>query len=102
MWPASLARRRTALSDRPVTLGAVAFVGGLLAGAVVWGQVVRRSQRDLFAAAPLRRLAALGYLAGHPGPETARLLSEYVAWEQQPLLRRRGRLLLDRMSPYLD
>ena len=102
MWPASLARRRTGLSDRPVTLGAVAFVGGVLAGAVVWGQVVRRSQRDLFAAAPLRRLAALGYLAGHPGPETARLLSEYVAWEQQPLLRRRGRLLLDRMSPYLD
>ncbi|MBA3890680.1 MAG: hypothetical protein H0X64_09120 [Gemmatimonadaceae bacterium] len=94
--------RSADLRNRPVTLGAIAFVGGIVAGTVIWGQVVRRSQRDLFAAAPLRRLAALGYLAGHPGPETARLLTEYVAWEQQPLLRRRGRLLLDRMSPYLD
>ena len=97
-----LARPRPGLLDRPVTVGTMAFLGGVVAGAVVWGQLVRRSKRDLFAAAPLRRLAALGYLAGHPGPETARLLSEYVAWERQPVLRRRGRLLLRRMSPYLD
>ena len=87
---------------RPLVLGAVAFVGGIVAGALVWGQLIRRSQRDLFSPSPFRRLAALGYLAGHPGPETAVLLTEYVAWERGPLLRQRGQLLLDRMSPYLD
>ena len=90
------------MADRPVLLGAVAFAGGLVAGAVVWGQAIRRSKRELFSPSPLRRLAALGYLAGRPGPESARLLTEYVAWERQPVLRRRGRLLLDRMAPYLD
>lgn len=87
---------------RPLVLGAMAFAGGIVAGALVWGQLIRRSQRDLFAPSPFRRLAALGYLAGHPGPETAMLLVEYVAWERKPLLRQRGQLLLDRMAPYLD
>lgn len=102
MWGGTLWRSPRGLADRPITVGAAAFVGGILAGAVVWGQLVRRSQRDLFCPSPLRRLAALGYLAGRPGPETALLLTEYVAWERQPLLRRRGRLLLDRMALYLD
>ena len=88
--------------ERPLLLGAVAFVGGIVAGAVVWGRLIRRSQRDLFSPSPFRRLAALGYLAGRPGPETAMLLTEYVAWERGPLLRQRGQLLLDRMAPYLD
>ena len=41
----------------------------------------------------IRRLAALGYLAGHPGPDTTRLLGEYVAWERHPLLQRRARAI---------
>lgn len=90
------------LAERPLSLGAAAFIGGVLVGAVVWGQLVRRASRDLFCPTPLRRLAALGYLAGRPGPETVLLLAEYVAWERQPLLRRRGRMLLDRMAPSLD
>lgn len=93
---------RGPLADRPLTLGAAAFLGGVVVGAVVWGQLVRRSSRDLFSPSPLKRLAALGYLAGRPGPETALLLAEYVAWERQPLLRTRGRMLLDRMAPSLD
>ena len=94
--------RREPLADRPLLLGAVAFAAGVLAGSVVWGQVIRRSKRELFSPSPLRRLAALGYLAGRPGSETAMLLTEYVAWERQPVLRQRGRALLERMSPYLD
>ena len=95
-------REQRSAADRPVLLGAVAFAGGVVAGAIVWGQVIRRSKRELFCPSPLRRLAALGYLAGRPGAETARLLTDYVAWERVPMLRQRGRLLLDRMAPYLD
>ena len=56
-----------------------------------------RSRRDLFSASPLKRFAALGYLGGHPGIETARLLTEYVRWEVKPALRKRAERLLQRM-----
>ena len=81
---------------------AMGFAGGLLAGLVLWGTQVQRSRRELFNRSPLRRLAALGYLAGQPGAETARLLADYLNWETQPLLRRRGQVLLRRMDAYLD
>ena len=81
---------------------AFGFAGGLVAGLVLWGTQVHRSRRELFNRSPLRRLAALGYLAGQPGAETARLLADYLNWETQPLLRRRGQLLLRRMDAYLD
>jgi hypothetical protein len=50
----------------------------------------------------MRRYAALGFLAGRPGAETTRLLTDYVNWETRPALRRRGQLLLRRMHAYLD
>jgi hypothetical protein len=78
------------------------FAGGLAVGLVVWGSQVHRSRRDLFSRSPMRRFAALGYLAGQPGTETARLLGDYLNWETRPLLRRRGLLLLRRMEAYLD
>ena len=53
-------------------------------------------QRDLFSPRPLRRLAALGYLAGQTGVETVRLLRDYLAWERQPVLRRRAEAILRR------
>jgi hypothetical protein len=62
---------------------------------------MRRCRRDLFSPNAMRRYAALGYLAGHPGLETAQLLTEYVRWETKPLLRRRGERLLRRMHRYL-
>jgi hypothetical protein len=71
-------------------------------GLVVWGTQVQRSRRELFNRSPIRRLAALGYLAGQPGVESARLLADYLNWETQPLLRRRGQLVLRRMEAYLD
>jgi hypothetical protein len=50
----------------------------------------------------MRRYAALGFLAGRPGVETARLLRDYVNWETRPALRRRGQHLLRRLHAYLD
>jgi len=96
-------RRRFGRSGpNPVAVGAIAFLGGALLGALAWGQALRACRRDLFCPSPVRRYAALGYLAGRPGVDTARLLGEYVAWESHPLLRRRARRLLDRMASYLD
>ena len=83
-------------------LAAMGFVGGMAVGLVVWGAQVQRSRRELFNPSPVRRLAALGYLAGQPGVETARLLGDYLRWETRPLLRRRGQELLRRMEAYLD
>jgi hypothetical protein len=83
-------------------LAAAGFVGGLAAGMIVWGTQVQRSRRELFNRSPVRRLAALGFLAGQPGLETTRLLGEYVNWEPRPALRRRGQVLLRRMQAYLD
>ena len=83
-------------------LAAAGFIGGLAAGLIVWGTQVQRSRRELFNRSPMRRLAALGYLAGQTGLETTRLLNEYVNWESRPALRRRGQALLRRSEAYLD
>ena len=83
-------------------LASLGFVGGMAAGLIVWGTQMQRSRRDLFSRSPLRRFAALGFLGGQPGVETARLLEDYVRWEARPALRKRGQLLLRRMQTYLD
>jgi hypothetical protein len=77
------------------------FVGGLLVGAVLWSAQIRRSRRELFHRSPMRRLAALGYLGGQPGMDTARLLRDYVRWERHPALRRRGERLLHDLTVHL-
>jgi hypothetical protein len=78
------------------------FLGGLLLGAVVWSTQMQRSRRDLFSKSPFRRLAALGYLGGQPGLDTARILTDYVGWERHPMLRRRAERLLRRMHTELQ
>jgi hypothetical protein len=80
----------------------VGFVGGLVVGALVWSVQMRRCQRDLFSSNRFRRLAALGYLGGRPGVDTARLLTDYLRWETHPALRLRGERLLRRMKVYLE
>lgn len=85
-----------------VRLVGIGFVGGFAAGIFIWGTQVQRSKHDLFSRSPVRRLAALGYLSGKPGVETARLLTDYVRWEARPALRMRGQRLLRRMKAYLD
>lgn len=87
-------RRRTAF-----------FVGALTAGAVLGALLAQRSmgrwKGSLFSARPLRRLAALGYLSGHPGPEAVRVLRDYLAWEEHPALRRRAEAIRRRMESKL-
>ena len=80
---------------------AAGFVGGLVAGAIAWSFHIQRCRRDLFSQSRVRRLAALGYLGGQASIETARLLKDYVRWEQTPGLRRRAERLLKRMEAYL-
>ncbi len=81
------------------------FTGGAVVGAAAgWVLAQRRltfHRKDLFSPRPLRRLAALGYLAGQSGVETARLLRDYLAWERQPMLRRRAEGILKRLQSTL-
>lgn len=89
-------------TERKVAYVTAAFLGGLFLGMAGWSATMRRSRRDLFSRSRVRRLAALGYLNGQPGIETARLLGEYVTWETQPVLRRRGERMLQRMQVDLE
>jgi len=73
----------------------------MVAGLIVWSMQMHRCRRDLFSPSAMRRLAALGYLGGHPGVESARLLTEYVRWEKQAALRSRADRLLSRMQRHL-
>jgi hypothetical protein len=81
------------------------FAGGAMLGATAgWVLAQRRltfHRRDLFSPSPIRRLGALGYLAGQGGVETARLLRDYLAWERQPMLRRRAEAILKRLESTL-
>jgi hypothetical protein len=74
------------------------FLGSLVGGAVAGWMLAQRRltvhQRELFSPRPLRRLAALGYLAGQTGVDTIRLLRDYLAWERTPVLRRRAQAIL--------
>ena len=78
------------------------FLSGLVLGAVVWSTQIRRSRRELFSRNPVRRLAALGYLGGQPGLETARILTDYIGWERDVTLKRRAQRLLRRMHATFD
>jgi hypothetical protein len=83
-------------------MAAFGFLGGLALGIVGWSQQVHQHRKGLFHASPLRRLAALGYLGGQPSVDTARLLRDYVGWERQSVLRRRGELVLRQMEQELE
>lgn len=79
----------------------VASVLGLVAGVGLAQHSISRYRRALFSARPLKRLSALGYLSAHPSVETVRLLRDYIAWEQQPMLRRRAEAIARRMEAKL-
>lgn len=60
---------------------------------------ITRHRRDLFSSHPLKRLAALGYLASRSASvDSILLLRDFIAWEPQVLLRRRASALLARME----
>ena len=81
------------------------FAGGMVLGTTAgWVLAQRRlaaHRRALFSPRPLRRLAALGYLAGENGVETVRLLRDYLAWETHPMLRRRAGAIVRRLEAEL-
>lgn len=79
----------------------VALGVGLVTGAVLAQGSISRYRRALFSARPLKRLSALGYLSAHPSVDTVRLLHDYIAWEQQPMLRRRAEAIARRMEAKL-
>ena len=89
----------TRIHPTAVTAG---FLGGLVLVTVVWSTQIRRSRRELFSKNPVRRFAALGYLGGQPGLETARILTDYIGWERDVTLKRRAQRLLRRMHATFD
>ena len=88
------------MRSRGLLFGSGAVVGAA-AGWVLAQRRLTFHRRDLFSPRPMRRLAALGYLAGQGGVETARLLRDYLAWEGQPRLRRRAEAILKRLESNL-
>lgn len=103
-WKGIRRRARARRSRRLMTAG---FIGGVVAGLVMWSVQMQRCRRDLFSSNPVKRMAALGYLGGQPEGdgtnhlEAVHLLNEYVVWEKLPILRRRGARLLQRMKQRL-
>ena len=96
--------RRRLRQKRGHRLMTAGFIGGVVAGLVMWSVQMQRCRRDLFSSNPVKRMAALGYLGGQAvgngatDLEAIHLLNEYVVWEKHPLLRRRGERLLQRMK----
>lgn len=82
-------------------LFAAGLAGGLVAGWALGQSQMRRHSDALFSPHPLRRLSALGYLAGTADIETVRLLRDYLAWEPQPVLRRRAQAIVERLEATL-
>jgi hypothetical protein len=85
------------MRSRTAVFASAAAVG-VVAGWMLAQQRFERHRRDLFSARPLRRHAALGFLAGQNGIETIRLLRDYLSWETQPVLRRRAETIVRRME----
>jgi hypothetical protein len=78
---------------------------GVLAGLVIGWLVAQhrfeRNARDLFSPSVIRRLGALGFLAGQSGVDRVRLLRDYLAWETHPMLRRRAGAIVRRLEAEL-
>jgi hypothetical protein len=83
---------------------AIGLAAGIAIGVVAWASYREKHARSLFSPKPRRRLAALSRL-GSPEVEatvdTVATLREYVAWERHPVLKRRGRNLLERLASTL-
>jgi hypothetical protein len=64
---------------------------------VLWHRQQNSAHDQLFASSPVRRAAAIGWLARTPSVENTRLLRDYIRWERRPTLRRRAERALDRL-----
>lgn len=80
-------------------IAALAAAAAGVLGVLFVRDQMSRHRRDLFSSRPLRRLAALGYIAGAPPTvDSIRLLRDYIAWERQPLIRRQANQVLAKME----
>lgn len=87
------------------TTGLVLLIAGVTAavGTFVVRDQVSRHRRNLFSSHALRRLAALGYIAGlDASVEIVHLLRDFLGWERHRMLRKRARIILDRMEQQLS
>lgn len=88
---------------RIIGIGLVAALAASALGVLFVRDQMSRHRRNLFSSRPLRRLAALGYIAGgQPSVDAVRLLRDYIAWEQQPLIRRQAIQVLNKMEQNLE
>ncbi len=80
-----------------ITLAAVAAATAL--GAWLVRDQISRHRKNLFSPHALRRLAALGHMAGEAATvDHITLLRDFIAWEPRRLLRNRARAVLERME----
>jgi hypothetical protein len=71
---------------------------GVVAAFLVRDQMSRH-RRDLFSPRAIRRLSALGYMAGEQtSVDNINLLRDFVVWERRPLLRSRAKAIVARME----
>ena len=89
------------MRHRAFKIAAAAAVG-FVVGTALAQRSMGRSRSALFSSRPLRRLAALGYLSGHPSVAAVRVLKDYLAWEEHPALRRRAEAIVRRMEANLE
>lgn len=88
---------------RIIGVGALAAAIASVLGVLFVRDQMSRHRRDLFSSRPLRRLAALGYIAGSaPSVDAVRLLRDYIAWERQPLIRRQAIQVLNKMERNME
>ena len=94
------------LGRHPWALTVLGFTVGAALGVAAWTQYQNRHARSLFSSRVRRRWAALGRLASSASSgasmDTVGLLREYVAWERNPRLLRRGRAILERVLSNLE
>ena len=88
---------------RIIGIGVLAAAAASLLGVLFVRDQMSRHRRNLFSSRPLRRLAALGYIAGsEPSVDAVRLLRDYIAWEQQPIIRRQAIQVLNKMERRME
>ena len=89
------------MSARRALFVTAAAAAGVTAGWLLAQGYLHHHKAALFSQSPRQRHAALGYLAGRTSPDTLRLLRDYVAWERDEGLKRRGLRVLRRLEAAL-
>ncbi len=75
-----------------------AAAAGAIAALIIRDQITRH-QRDLFSPHALMRLAALGHMSrSDASVDNIRLLRDFIAWEPRKTLRKRARVIVQRME----